>query len=139
MTNKIILFCLFIVVFSTCLLAAAAGYGTKTLQFVANMIAVKQCLKPVRPDWVIFESSLQNIRLQKQPNKIGDFWASLKQINFCKKCCGYYLGNFWKHLGNFFNQHLVTLKQCEKIWLFIKGLGDFLGYFEKSLFTSEFH
>ena len=65
MTNKIILFCLFIVVFSTCLLAAAAGYGTKTLQFVANMIAVKQCLKPVRPDWVIFESSLQNIRLQK--------------------------------------------------------------------------
>ena len=26
-----------------------------------------------------------------------------------KNCCGYYLGNFEKHLGDFLNLHLVTL------------------------------
>ena len=44
----------------------------------------------------------QNICLQKQPKKIGDFWASLKQIDLCRNFFGYNLGNFWKHLGNFF-------------------------------------
>ena len=39
----------------------------------------------------------------KVAQKIGDFWAILKTINYCQIYCGYYLGNFWKHLGHFFN------------------------------------
>ena len=29
-----------------------------------------------------------------------------------KYCMGYFLGNFWKKLGYFFLQHLVTLLAC---------------------------
>ena len=27
--------------------------------------------------------------------------------------CGYFLGNFWEKLGNFLNQHLVTLMSSQ--------------------------
>ena len=30
-----------------------------------------------------------------------------------KNCCCYFLGNFWKHLGNFLLQHLVTLDKTK--------------------------
>ena len=36
----------------------------------------------------------------------GHFW---KTSFFCKNCRCYCLGNFWKHLGYFLLQHLVTL------------------------------
>ena len=39
---------------------------------------------------------------KSSPKKICDFWRNLQKINLCKNLCGYYLGNFWKHLGNFF-------------------------------------
>ena len=34
--------------------------------------------------FTIFENSCQQICLQTQPKKIGDFWAILKLINLCK-------------------------------------------------------
>ena len=55
---------------------------------------------------------------------------------FCKNCCGYYLGNFWKRLGNFLTQpsghtvatlsrvrrlsynhpHLHSIKRAKHLW-----------------------
>ena len=55
----------------------------------------------VWPDWTIFESSWPKKLLTKVVQNIVDYWASLKYINLCQNCFGYYLGNFWKHLGNF--------------------------------------
>ena len=42
-----------------------------------------------------------NLLTKVAQKMIGTFWA-IKKINLCKNCGGYYLGNFWKHLGNFF-------------------------------------
>ena len=52
----------------------------------------------VWPDWAIFETSWQHIRFQM----IVDFWAIFQPISLSKNWSRYYLGNFWKHLGNFF-------------------------------------
>ena len=40
---------------------------------------------------------------KSSPNRLLTFGLFCKKINSCNNCCGYYLGNFWKHLGNFFN------------------------------------
>ena len=40
---------------------------------------------------------------KSSPKSFVYFWAIWKKIICHKNCCGYYLGNFWKHLGNFFN------------------------------------
>ena len=38
----------------------------------------------------------------------NDFWVSLKKMFSVKNRCGYIFGNFWKKLGYFLFQHLVT-------------------------------
>ena len=59
-------------------------------------------LPPVWPDWAICESSWEQICLQSSPKTLVTFRAILKSITLCQNCCGIYLGNFWKHLGNIF-------------------------------------
>ena len=41
----------------------------------SNLDTLTLSLLPVWPDWAIFESSWQQICLQKSPKKIVDFWA----------------------------------------------------------------
>ena len=51
-------------------------------------------------DWAIFEISWQRIRLQQKPKISVKFVAISKRITLCKRCCFYYLGNFWKHFNS---------------------------------------
>ena len=39
------------------------------------------------------------------------FWAMVKNNTFSLACCGYFLANFWRKLGYFLLQHLVTLSK----------------------------
>ena len=40
---------------------------------------------------------------------MATFGLFLKTSLLCKNCIGYFFGNFWKKMGYFFLQHLVTL------------------------------
>ena len=55
----------------------------RILQVVANKFAYKICLKRLLT--------------------IGLFWRRSMKL---KNCRGYYLGDFWKHLGNFFTPNI---------------------------------
>ena len=50
-------------------------------------------------DKICYKSSPNNYQI------FGLFW---KTSLLCKNWCGYFLGNFWKHLVYFLLQHLVT-------------------------------
>ena len=39
----------------------------------------------------------------KVAQEVVDIWAILKNIKKHKNCCGYYLGNFKKHIRSFFD------------------------------------
>ena len=47
--------------------------------------------------------------ITKVAQMFGDFWAVVKTITFKSTWLGYFLGNFWKNLGYFLFQHLVTV------------------------------
>ena len=50
---------------------------------------------------------------KSSPKILLTFGLICKKINLCKNWCGYYSGNFWKHLGNFLSStsgHTETLK-----------------------------
>ena len=49
------------------------------------------------------------ISYKSSPNDWKLFVQLKKNLLFCKNYCCYFLGNFWKHLGYFLLQHLVTL------------------------------
>ena len=66
--------------------------------------------------------------VKKVAQMIGNFLSSVEKPYSCvQNCCCYFLGNFWKHLGFFLLQHLVTLEQiqwtsvvCSCRWLLLK-------------------
>ena len=51
--------------------------------------------------------------ITKIAQMLSDFWAVVKSITFRLNWLGYFLGNFWKNLGYFLIQHLVTLPQLK--------------------------
>ena len=58
------------------------------------------------PDWASFESSWQQICLQKQPKNFVDFWAIMKSIILCKL-----LQHLFGQLFETFGIHF-----CSNIW-----------------------
>ena len=66
------------------------------------------------PDWAIFESSWWQISLQKKPKYLMNFGLFTKHHFWTKNYYCYFLGKFWKKLGYFYFQHLVTPTNSKK-------------------------
>ena len=62
------------------------------------------------PDWVIFEVFGDKLSPKSSQNVQWIFGLKLKTSLLGKNCCSYILANFWKHLGYFLFQHLVTVE-----------------------------
>ena len=67
------------------------------------------------PNWAIYESSCQQICLQKYPKRLVTLGRFRNRSIDVKNGCGYYLGNFWKHWSTFILQNLVTLHVCQQV------------------------
>ena len=85
-----------------------------TIQKILESLKSKQnpyqsCSRAVWPDWrflKVLGDTFSNKNSTNYLQLFGPFW---KTSLLCKNCCGYFLGNHWKHLGYFLLQHLVTL------------------------------
>ena len=77
-----------------------------------NTIHFEKYSLAVWSDWAIFDSSWCKILLQKKPKCLAHF-GLFKNYFLRKNECDYFLANFWKYLGYFLSQHLVTLLPSE--------------------------
>ena len=59
-----------------------------------------------------FWNILAKIFITKVTQMFGDFLDSCEKCHFRSNWLCYFLGNFWKNLGYFLFQHLVTLSVC---------------------------
>ena len=82
-------------------------------------------LRPVRPDLAIFENSWKKISYKSSPKILWSFGLfSNKSLNMLWPL----FDNFWKHIGYFSFQYLVTLVES------FKGLIITADYFRGKLF-----
>ena len=85
---------------------------------------------PVWPDCAIFESSLQQSSFVKVAQAFSNILGYCEEWHFYMlNWCIYFLGNFWRKLGYYLLQHLVTLDAASP--------SDYLCIYKMSIILKE--
>ena len=77
---------------------------------IGYFVTFETLSQAVWPDWGIFDCFCWQIFFHKYPKYLMTLWAILKYITFRVKTI---VAHFWKYLGYFLFQHMVTLVPLE--------------------------